>query len=152
MNSRVSECPAPGLPGKVRVAVDQSAVSQRVVEYASHMVAPGGIVRLVCVAKNPRTLVPAGSLVRNALQAARDELLRDARDASDLLVAAPHSVRRRRPDGIATALRTRMSALSVRPALPTLLRLPCSTSYLAGRPCARRANGASNHGRAAIHA
>ncbi|WP_233837765.1 universal stress protein [Paraburkholderia sp. ZP32-5] len=81
MNSPVSARFASALPGKILLAVDQSVASQHAVAYASHIVAAGGIIRLVSIVENPRTLVPAGSLVRSALQAARDELLRDAHEA-----------------------------------------------------------------------
>jgi nucleotide-binding universal stress UspA family protein len=81
MNSAVAERVAPALPGKILVAVDRSATSQHAIAYSGHIVAPGGIIRLVSVAENPRTLVPAGSLVSRALEAARAELLQDAHDA-----------------------------------------------------------------------
>jgi nucleotide-binding universal stress UspA family protein len=81
MNSPASALAAPALPGKVLVAVDRSAASREALAYASRIVAPGGAIGLVSVAENPRTLVPAGSLVQRALESARDELLRDAQQA-----------------------------------------------------------------------
>ncbi|OLL31129.1 universal stress protein UspA [Burkholderia sp. SRS-W-2-2016] len=81
MNSPLSASPTSTLPTKVLVALDRSTASQHALAYASRLVAPGGAIRLVSIAENPRTLVPAGSLVRSVLDAARDELLRDAHDA-----------------------------------------------------------------------
>lgn len=81
MNSSTSGNPTPMLPGKVLIAVDSSAASRHAIAYARNVVAPGGTVRLVSVAENPRTLVPTGSLVGDALNSARAELLRDASDA-----------------------------------------------------------------------
>lgn len=80
MNSSTSDSPTPALPRKVLVAVDPSAASRHAIAYARNIVAPGGVVRLVSVAENPRTLVPTGSLVGNALNSARAELLCDATD------------------------------------------------------------------------
>jgi nucleotide-binding universal stress UspA family protein len=73
----------PKLPTKVLVAVDAYAPSQHAAAYARRLVAPGGEVRLVSVAQNPRTLMPMGSFVAGELDAARAELSRDARAALD---------------------------------------------------------------------
>lgn len=81
MNTSTSPSPMPTLPGKVLIAVDSSAASRHAVAYARNIVAQGGTVRLVSVAENPRTLVPTGSFVGEALSSARAELLRDAADA-----------------------------------------------------------------------
>lgn len=81
MNSSTSDSPTPALPGKVLIAVDRSAASRNAIDYARNIVAPGGMIRLVSVAENPRTLVPTGSLVGDALNSARAELLHDATDA-----------------------------------------------------------------------
>ncbi|NRO96979.1 universal stress protein [Paraburkholderia sp. NMBU_R16] len=81
MNTSTSSSPTSTLPGKVLIAVDSSAASRQAVAYARTIVAQGGTVRLVSVAENPRTLVPTGSFVGEALGSARAELLRDAADA-----------------------------------------------------------------------
>jgi nucleotide-binding universal stress UspA family protein len=81
MNAPASSRPNPTLPAKVLIAVDPSAASQHAVAYARNLVSPGGDVRLVSIAENPRTLVPMGTLVSETLDAARDELSRDARRA-----------------------------------------------------------------------
>jgi nucleotide-binding universal stress UspA family protein len=72
----------------VLIAVDPSDASRHAIAYARNIVAPGGVVRLVSVAENPRTLVPTGALVGDALNLARAELLRDAADALAVASAA----------------------------------------------------------------
>jgi hypothetical protein len=72
---------ASALPGKIPLAVDGSLALQHAVASASRIVTAGGIIRLVSIVENPRTLVAAGWLVRDALQDARDQLLRDAHRA-----------------------------------------------------------------------
>ncbi len=81
MNAPASARPHPTLPAKVLIAVDTSSASQHAVAYARTLVAPGGRVRLVSIAENPRTLVPMGTLVAAQLDAARAELARDADEA-----------------------------------------------------------------------
>lgn len=81
MNAPASSRPHPTLPAKVLIAVDASSASQHAVAYARTLVAPGGEVRLVSIAENPRTLVPMGTLVAAALDSARAELARDADEA-----------------------------------------------------------------------
>ena len=73
--------PACALPGKVLIAVDPSPASRQAVAYARCLIAPGGTVRLVSVAENPRTLIPTGRLTESALDSARAELLSDAKNA-----------------------------------------------------------------------
>ncbi len=68
------------LPSRVLVAVDPSEAARHAIAYAQTIAAPGGKVRLVSVAENPRTLVPTGSLTGDTLYSARVELLRDATD------------------------------------------------------------------------
>lgn len=81
MNASLSHPQTSPLPAKVMIAIDGSAASQHAAVYARHLVAHGGTVRLVGVAENPRALVPMGSLVGAALEAAREELSRDAEQA-----------------------------------------------------------------------
>jgi nucleotide-binding universal stress UspA family protein len=76
-----SNSPISALPKKVLIAVDLSPASDHAIAFARGMVAPGGSVRLVSVAENPRTLVPTGKLAGSALDSARAELLSDAKDA-----------------------------------------------------------------------
>ena len=83
-----SNGPTLGLPEKVLIAVDLSPASEHAVAFARSLVAPGGSVRLVSVAENPRTLVPTGRFAEEALDAARAELLSDAKDALDRATAA----------------------------------------------------------------
>jgi nucleotide-binding universal stress UspA family protein len=66
---------------RVEVAVDASAASERLAEYVRDIVRPGIHVSVVSIAENPRVLTPQLSFVRAALDAARDELRRDAREA-----------------------------------------------------------------------
>lgn len=80
--------PASALPEKVLIAVDLSPASEHAIAFARGMVAPGGAVRLVSVAENPRTLVPTGKFTGNALDSARAELLSDAQNA---LTSATHA-------------------------------------------------------------
>lgn len=81
MNASLSHPQTSPLPAKVMIAIDGSAASQHAAVYARHFVAPGGTIRLVGVAENPRALVPMGSLVGATLEAAREELSRDAEQA-----------------------------------------------------------------------
>lgn len=81
-------CPSSALPEKVLIAVDLSPASKHAIAFARGMVAPGGAVRLVSVAENPRTLVPTGKLAGSALDSARAELLSDAQNALSLATNA----------------------------------------------------------------
>lgn len=81
MNASTSDRPARSFAAKVLVAVDRSPASRHAIAYARQMIAPGGVVRLISVAENPRTLIPAGPYTRDALDSARAELLADANDA-----------------------------------------------------------------------
>lgn len=81
MNAPAPSRPTPTLPARILIAVDPSAASQHAVAYARNLISSGGEVRLVSIAENPRTLVPMGSLVGATLDAARDELSRDAHRA-----------------------------------------------------------------------
>jgi nucleotide-binding universal stress UspA family protein len=81
MNSPLSGDAMSTLPRKVMIAVDSSMASQRALGYARNILSSGAEVRLVSVAENPRTLFPMGRHVGQALDLARDELLRDAAEA-----------------------------------------------------------------------
>ncbi|KWK31537.1 universal stress protein UspA [Burkholderia stagnalis] len=81
MISDSSRCNTPAPPGKTLIAIDGSASSQQALKYARHIVPPGGQVRIVSVADNPRTLVPIGATTAAYLDSARAELLQDATDA-----------------------------------------------------------------------
>ncbi|MEM5330991.1 universal stress protein [Paraburkholderia sp. JHI2823] len=64
---------------RIMVAVDSSPASAAALRYLRRLVHPGATtVRVVSVAENPHTLVPLGVWAGSQLQAARDELLRDA--------------------------------------------------------------------------
>jgi len=81
MTAEFSTGLAPLLPARVLIAVDGSLASQQAIAYARNLVPTDGKVRFVSVADNPHTLVPAGRLVADALESAREELLQDAADA-----------------------------------------------------------------------
>jgi nucleotide-binding universal stress UspA family protein len=83
MNSTSSGDTIPTLPRRVLIAVDSSMASQQALAYARNILPVGAEVRLVSVAENPRTLFPTGRYVGQALDLARDELLRDAAEALD---------------------------------------------------------------------
>ena len=64
---------------RIMVAVDSSPGSTAALRYLRKLVHPGTTtVRVVSVAENPHTLLPLGIWAGSQLQAARDELLRDA--------------------------------------------------------------------------
>lgn len=69
------------LPARVYVAIDPYGASEHAVAVARRVIATSGAVRLVSVAENPLTHVPAGSLVGDALNAARAELSEKAHEA-----------------------------------------------------------------------
>ncbi|AWV02934.1 universal stress protein [Burkholderia sp. JP2-270] len=66
---------------RVLIAIDGSVASDRAVAYAQHIVPPNASVHIVSIAENPRTLVPLGSQATAFLEAARNELLKDASDS-----------------------------------------------------------------------
>ena len=83
MNSPHSGDAMSTLPRRVLIAVDSSAASRQALTYARNILPYGAEVRLVSVAENPHTLFPMGRHVGQALDLARDELLRDAAEALD---------------------------------------------------------------------
>ncbi|RQR55588.1 universal stress protein [Burkholderia sp. Bp9125] len=70
-------------PNRVLIAIDGSTSSEQALKYARNLIPPGGQVRIVSVANNPRTLVPTGAATAAYLDSARAELLQDATDALD---------------------------------------------------------------------
>lgn len=66
---------------RVLIAVDSSESSLRAAQYVRHMPIAGATIRLVCIAENPRSLVPLGALTNAELDNARDEIAADARRA-----------------------------------------------------------------------
>jgi nucleotide-binding universal stress UspA family protein len=66
---------------RVELAVDASLASERLAAYVRDIVHPGMHVSVVSIAENPRVLTPQLSFIDAALDAARDELRCDARDA-----------------------------------------------------------------------
>ncbi|WP_116135429.1 universal stress protein [Trinickia diaoshuihuensis] len=79
---------ASALPDRVLIAVDSTTASEHALVYAKGMIAPGGRVRLVSVAENPRTLMPMGAFASEVLASAHEELLRDANEALTRAYAA----------------------------------------------------------------
>ena len=64
---------------RIMVAVDSSPASAAALRYLRKLVHSGATtVRVISVAENPHTLMPMGLWAGSQLQAARDELLRDA--------------------------------------------------------------------------
>ncbi|MPV65184.1 universal stress protein [Burkholderia sp. BE17] len=66
---------------RVLIAIDGSVASDRAVAFARHIVPSNASVHIVSIAENPRTLVPLGSQATSFLEAARNELLKDASDS-----------------------------------------------------------------------
>ncbi|WP_459714236.1 universal stress protein [Paraburkholderia sp. 2C] len=66
---------------RIEVAVDASPASDRLAEYVRDIARPGMHVSVVSIAENPRVLTPQLSFIHAALDVARDELRRDAREA-----------------------------------------------------------------------
>jgi len=81
----MSELAAPAVAAeaitRVTLAVDASPTSARVAAYVRDLLRPGMHVSLVSVAENPRVLTPQLRFVDAVLDAAREELRRDARAA-----------------------------------------------------------------------
>lgn len=79
-----SELPIPNAPAafsRIMVGVDPTRASAPAVRYLRRLLHPGAAVRVVCIAEDPRTLVPIGKWAGLRLEAARDELRRDAENA-----------------------------------------------------------------------
>ena len=66
---------------RIMVAVDSTPASAAALRYLRRLLHPGTTVRVVSVAEDPRTLVPLGRWVGSELEAAREELRRDAGEA-----------------------------------------------------------------------
>lgn len=66
---------------RIMVAVDSTPASVAALRYLRRLLHPGIAVRVVSVAENPRTLVPLGTWAGSQLEAAREELRRDAAQA-----------------------------------------------------------------------
>ncbi|WP_331692918.1 universal stress protein [Pandoraea sputorum] len=81
MNGPTSLKSPPHLPARVFVAIDPYGDARHAIAVARRVIAPSGAVRLVSVAENPLTHVPVGSLVGEALNAARAELSEKAHEA-----------------------------------------------------------------------
>ncbi|WP_018421915.1 universal stress protein [Paraburkholderia tuberum] len=81
MTGSSTDVVAHGAVKRLLIAVDSSASSTRAAQYVRFMAVSGAEVRLVCVAENPRNIVPLGALTDAELQNARDEIHRDAADA-----------------------------------------------------------------------
>ncbi|AXF23990.1 universal stress protein [Burkholderia pyrrocinia] len=68
-------------PQRVLIAIDGSTASAHALAYAKCFVPSHASVHIVSVAENPRTLVSLGSQTTAFLEAARDELHKDASDS-----------------------------------------------------------------------
>ncbi|WP_321914557.1 MULTISPECIES: universal stress protein [unclassified Paraburkholderia] len=66
---------------RIMVAVDSTPASAAAIGYLRRLLHPGTTLCIVSVAENPRTLVPLGAWVGSRLEAAREELRRDAGEA-----------------------------------------------------------------------
>ncbi|CAB3788874.1 hypothetical protein LMG28688_02775 [Paraburkholderia caffeinitolerans] len=92
-----SSAPAP--IARILVAVDASPASMAALRYLGQLLGPASrpamrpdiSVRIVSVAENPRSLVPLGTWAAEQLDAARDEIHRDAENAAQLALDALHS-------------------------------------------------------------
>ncbi|MFX1674984.1 universal stress protein [Paraburkholderia sp. A2WS-5] len=83
---------------RILVAVDASPASTAALRYLGQLLRsalgpasrPDAAVRIVSVAENPRSLVPLGTWAAEQLDAARDEIHRDAEKAAQLALDALH--------------------------------------------------------------
>jgi len=81
MSTSTPTLPAGRPPQRVVIAIDGTIATEHALAYAKRIVPSNASVQIVSVAENPRTLVPLGSQTMAFLEAARDELLRDATDS-----------------------------------------------------------------------
>ena len=73
---------------RILIAVDASPASSAALRYLRRLLRPDTSVRVVSVAENPQSLVPLGSWAGQQLDAAREELHRDAEETVQLALDA----------------------------------------------------------------
>lgn len=81
MSNQSSVSPAPAAFSRVMIAVGPVPEPAPELRYLRSLLHPGVAVLVVCIAENPRTLVPLGKWAGQQLEAARDELRSDAANA-----------------------------------------------------------------------
>lgn len=81
---------APAPLARILIAVDASPASSAALRYLRPLLRPDSSVRVVSVAENPQSLVPLGAWAGQQLEAAREELHRDAEEAVQSALEALH--------------------------------------------------------------